>query len=215
MVSGVFVSSIILGLVFSATPGAVNTLSLRRGAIGGYWPAALVQLGSLAGDVLWAAVALTGLAFLTRNHSITLLLGIVGACFILRQALSAFRGAARGQDSTAAPRVGMHFATGALFSLTNPFAIPFWLGLGASAAATAHGSLPAAAVFLGGFLSGAIVWCLGFPALVSAGRRHINPRVLRAIDALAGTVLTFFGARLLWRSIQGLQVLRYVRILVG
>ena len=56
-------SALGLGLVFSATPGAVNTESLRRGVSQGFWPALLVQLGSPTGDLIWAAVALTGTAF--------------------------------------------------------------------------------------------------------------------------------------------------------
>lgn len=34
--------AVVLGLVFSATPGAVNTASLRRGITRGFWPALLV-----------------------------------------------------------------------------------------------------------------------------------------------------------------------------
>ncbi|MGI8825289.1 MAG: LysE family translocator [Chloroflexota bacterium] len=209
-------SAVGLGLVFSATPGAVNTESLRRGASQGFWPALLVQLGSLTGDVMWAGIALTGTAFLVQNRTITLLLGIVGACFLLRQAFFAFRGAATGgMTEVASPPSRGDFITGSFFSLTNPFAVAFWLGLGASVTATAHAGLANTAVFFVGFFLGAVLWCMTFSWAVSLGRRYLNARLLRAIDAISGVVLGYFGLRLLWQSLRALRVLRLVRVVSG
>jgi chemosensory pili system protein ChpE len=211
-----FLSAIGLGLVFSATPGAVNTESLRRGIARGFWPALLVQLGSLTGDIVWAAIALTGTAFLVQNRSIALLLGIVGACFLLRQALSAFRGAMDlGMPRPAdAPSRG-DFVVGTFFSVTNPFAVAFWLGLGAGVTATANTGLPSTIAFFAGFFVGAVLWCVGFAAAVSRGRRYVNARLLRAIDTLCGLALSYFGLRLLWQSLRALRFLRFARALVG
>jgi chemosensory pili system protein ChpE len=205
-----------LGLVFCATPGAVNTASLRRGLARGFRPALLVQLGSLTGDLLWAVIALSGTAFLARNRAFALLLGIVGALFLLRQAASAFVAAAQGsQAHESEQRSGSDFVVGTLFSLTNPFAIAFWLGLGASAAASAQGSTAAAAVFFVGFFLGAVLWCTAFAALVSAGRRFVTRRLLRTIDALCGAALSVFGVRLLLRSLSALRLGRFARVLIG
>jgi chemosensory pili system protein ChpE len=206
-------SALLLGLVFSATPGAVNAESLRRGIARGFRPALLVQLGSLTGDMIWAAVALTGTAFLVRNRPVALVLGVVGACFLLRQGYAAFSEAARGKTAqSVAPQGRGDFITGSFFSLTNPFAVAFWLGLGAGVTATAHTGLPATISFFAGFFLGAVLWCVGFASLVSVGRHYVNGPVLRAIDALAGTALSYFGIRLLWRS---LSALRLIRVLVG
>jgi chemosensory pili system protein ChpE len=203
-------------LVFSATPGAVNAESLRRGIARGFRPALLVQLGSLMGDLVWAAVALTGTAFLVQNRPVALVLGVVGACFLLRQAVAAFRAAAGGRTAQEFPTQARgDFLTGSFFSLTNPFAVAFWLGLGAGVTATAHTGLPAAVSFFAGFFAGAVLWCAGFATLVSVGRRYAKGPVLRAIDALAGIALSYFGMRLLWRSLSALRVLRLARLLVG
>jgi threonine/homoserine/homoserine lactone efflux protein len=138
---------------------------------------------------------------------------VVGACFLLRQGFTAFRAAARGKtDQNVSSRGRGDFITGSFFSLTNPFAVAFWLGLGAGVTATAHTGLPATISFFAGFFVGAVLWCLGFATLVSVGRRFANSPVLRAIDALAGTALSYFGIRLLLRS---LSALRLVRVLIG
>jgi chemosensory pili system protein ChpE len=211
-----FLSALVLGLVFCATPGAVNTETLRRGASHSFWPACLVQLGSLGGDVLWAAIALTGTAFLIQNRTMTVVLGIVGACFILRQAFFAFRGAARGSGGAPASSSSRSaFIVGAFFSLTNPFAVAFWLGLGAGVAASAHTGLINTVTFFAGFFLGALFWCVAFSWIVSLGRRYVNARLLRAIDAISGVALSYFGLRLLWQSLRALRILRMVRVLVG
>jgi chemosensory pili system protein ChpE len=216
MTFALLVSALSLGLVFSATPGAVNAESLRRGMARGFRPALLVQLGSLMGDMVWAAVALTGTAFLVQNRTVALSLGIVGACFLLRQAFTAYREAfrQRGQASSALLGRG-DFVTGSFYSLTNPFAVAFWLGLGAGVAATAHASILATIGFFAGFFCGAVIWCVTFAALVSVGRRWANRPMMRALDALAGTALSYFGIRLLWRILGALRVLRIARALIG
>jgi chemosensory pili system protein ChpE len=216
MTAGLLLSTLLLGLVFSATPGAVNAESLRRGVARGFRPAFLVQLGSLVGDMVWAAVALTGTAFLVQNRPVALLLGIVGACFLLRQAFAAFRESVRERAEEVMPgRARGDFLTGSFFSLTNPFAVAFWLGLGAGVTATAHTSFLATIGFFAGFFGGAIAWCVCFAVLVSLGRRWVNGPVLRALDAVAGTALSYFGIRLLWRSLSALRVLRLARVFIG
>jgi threonine/homoserine/homoserine lactone efflux protein len=179
----------------------------------GFRAALLVQLGSLLGDMLWAALALTGLAFLVQNRPAALLLGIMGAAFLLRQAVASFVGAVRGEDEgRVIVSARGDLITGSLFSLTNPFAVAFWLGLGAGVTANAHQSLIATLTVFAGFFVGAILWCLLFSALVSVGRRYATSRLVRAIDALSGMALSYFGIRLLWRS---LSALRLTRLVVG
>ncbi len=99
--------------------------------------------------------------------------------------------------------------------MTNPFAVAFWLGLGAGVTATAHTGLPSTIAFFAGFFVGAILWCVGFAAAVSRGRRYASARLLRAIDALCGLALSYFGFRLLWQSLRALRLLRFARALVG
>jgi threonine/homoserine/homoserine lactone efflux protein len=208
-------SSFGLGLAYCATPGAVNAEALRRGLARGFWPALLVQLGSLIGDTLWAAIALTGTAFLVQNRSLQLVLGIAGGCFLLRLAWSALKDAWTAQAPEALPEQARGaFLTGAFFSLTNPSAVAFWLGLGGGVIATATSRpLPGAPyLFLGSFVAGALLWCGGSAALIAYGRRHTGNAFFRWVNALSGTVLGFFGVRTLWRA---LGLLRWWRIVIG
>jgi threonine/homoserine/homoserine lactone efflux protein len=208
-------SSFGLGLAYCATPGAVNAEALRRGLARGFWPALLVQLGSLIGDAPWAAIALTGTAFLVQNRSLQLVLGIAGGCFLLRLAWTALKDSWTSQAPEELPAQSRGaFLTGAFFSLTNPAAVAFWLGLGGGVIATAtnHPSPVTPAFFLGGFMLGALLWCGGSAALIAFGRRHTGNTFFRWINAVSGAVLSFFGVRTLWRA---LGLLRWWRVVIG
>jgi chemosensory pili system protein ChpE/L-lysine exporter family protein LysE/ArgO len=61
-----FVAAFLLGLLFNAAPGAVFAETVRQGVRGGFRPALSVQLGSLAGDALWAVLGLAGVGLLVQ-----------------------------------------------------------------------------------------------------------------------------------------------------
>ncbi len=210
-----FLSTIGLGLAYCAAPGAVNAEALRRGVARGFWPAFLVQLGSLVGDALWAVIALTGTAVLVQHRSVQLILGIAGACFLLRLGWSALKDAwIGGIPDAPSARSRNDVVAGAFFSLTNPSAVPFWLGIGGGviATATSHPQSSAIPAFFGGFMTGAALWCVGGAAAIAWGRRLVDARFFRWVNALSGTVLGYFGLRTLWRT---LGLLRLGRALLG
>lgn len=204
--SQLFATAFSLGVAYNAAPGAVNTEALRRGLSGGFRPALLVQLGALIGDSTWAALALTGTAFIVQNRSARLLLGAAGACFLLRLAWNAVRqawsgGSARdgnGLPGTQGRTSRGDFATGAFFSLANPFALAFWTGIGGGLTASG-GATPQAGSFVvlfTGFVLGALLWCLCIPVVIGWGRRFVRPAVFRWINTLCGLALGYFGVTL-------------------
>lgn len=213
---GLFITAFGLGTAYNAAPGAVNTEALRRGLARGFRPALLVQLGALIGDATWAALALTGTAFLVQSRPLRLVLGVAGACFLLRLAWSALQeawsgGLPRAHGSTARG----DFATGVVFSLANPFALAFWTGIGAGLATTGADGAPTArfAVLFGGFVLGALLWCLCIPVVIGGGRRFIRPALFRWINALCGIGLSYFGLILLWHTME--DFLRHAAAMPG
>lgn len=206
--SQLFVSAFSLGVAYNAAPGAVNTEALRRGLAHGFRPALLVELGALIGDSLWAALALTGTAFLVHNKSVALLLGVVGACFLLRLAWNALHEAWTGRSSpdtparTAGRSARGDFATGTFFSLANPFALAFWTGIGGGMTAVNGGVQGSSfAVLFGGFVLGALLWCLCIPLLIGWSRSFVRPALFRWINALCGLALGYFSLALLWNTL--------------
>jgi threonine/homoserine/homoserine lactone efflux protein len=210
--SALFVSAAILGLTFCAAPGIVMAEAIRRGIARGFWPVLVLQLGSLIGDAWWAIVALVGIAFIVDYPLIQLLLGIIGAGLLLFLAYQALMSARRGDVPETKLHTTAHargdFATGAALSLSNPFAVAFWLGVG-NATITAHAANPQLIhliVFLGAFLLAGLFWCFVMAALVTWGRRIVTPTFFRVVNLVCGLVLIYFALTLLWSTITGLVV---------
>jgi threonine/homoserine/homoserine lactone efflux protein len=93
------------------------------------------------------------------------------------------------------------FATGAVFSLANPFALAFWTGIGSGFAASGGATSGRFALLFAGFAAGALLWCLAIPVLIGWGRRFIRPALFRWLNALCGVALSYFGLSLLWRTL--------------
>ena len=203
-VATLFLSAVGLGLAYNAAPGAVNTEAVRRGLARGPQPALHVELGALVGDLLWAALALTGTAFIVERRPLLAAFGIAGGCFLLRLAWRALAEAWRGGVSRAHGDAARgDFATGAVFSLANPFALAFWTGMGAGFSASGGGRGGFALLFAG-FALGALLWCLTIPLLIGWGRRFVRPALFRWLNALCGVALGTFGLALLWRTVGAL-----------
>ena len=202
------ISSFILGIVFCAPPGIITAETIRRGFARGFRPALLVQFGSLVGDSTWSLIALTGLAFLVQNQTAQILLSVVGMGIMIRLAWDALK-AARTADETQAMSPKSEygdFATGAVLSLSNPFNIVFWTGIGATAFSGIPDGpqLPHFVTFFAAFMTGAFLWCFFMAGLVAWGRRFVTSAFFRWINLVCGLALGFFALQLGWKLIQNL-----------
>ncbi len=207
--------SLVLGLVFCATPGVIAAEAMRRGLARGFRAALALQFGSLVGDAVWAVSALAGGAVLVRTGGAREVIGLVGGGLLLYLAIAAFRDAASGAvpartsgapaasaDASSKPGRG-DFGLGAALSLGNPFAAAFWLGVGSSvvSARFARPGVLEFAVFLAGVMAGGVVWSFLFAGAVAVGRRYLTRAFFRAADACCGAVLAWFGIDLVRRTL--------------
>lgn len=196
-----------LGIAACAPPGVVTVEAVRRGIHRGFAGALLLELGSLVGDAAWAGLALSGTAYLATSRWASIGLGAVGVLLLLRFAAGAMRDAWTGAmpQSSAAP-AGGDFVTGAVLSLSNPFQIAFWLGLGGTVAVLtrAHRDPAAPALFFGAFMLAAFLWCFFFAAMVAWGRRFLSGTFYRWVNVLCSAALIYFALGLL------IPLLRYV-----
>jgi chemosensory pili system protein ChpE len=205
-------TAFVLGIAFSAPPGPVNAEAVRRGLHRGFWGAFLTEVGALVGDAAWAILALSGAALLATRGRASMPLGVLGVLLLFVLGGSALRDAWIGRMPHAQNiSTRADFLAGALISLSNPFAIAFWLGLSgvASSLAPGHQSTPLFVLFLAAFLLGAFVWCCIMAVTIAWGRRHLPAGFYRWISAASGCALVWFGAQLL------IHVLRDAGVLAG
>ncbi|MGW7477206.1 LysE family transporter [Nonomuraea muscovyensis] len=211
----VFVVAFWVGLAFNAAPGAVFGESLRRGMRGGFRPAFAVQVGSLAGDAVWAVLGLTGVGALFTVPALRVPL-TVGGCLLLcwlgvvglRDAFSAPRGAAPGAGQVAAaetrPLVSA-VAVGAGMSLGNPWNVVYWSGAAGAVGAVLgrHADVAGLATFFTGFMASSLVWCFVSAGFVALLRRAVPPPAVRVLEGVCGLALIALAVVLAARLVTG------------
>ncbi len=201
------ISSFVLGIAFCAPPGIITTETIRRGAARGFFPALSVQFGSLVGDTTWAAIALTGLAFVIQNNIAKAVLSVIGITLMIKLAFDAIRDAREGKhpaDGANTDSTRGDFASGAFLSLGNPMNIVFWTGLGTTVFASIAGTPQPIhfAIFFTGFLGGAVLWCFFIAGLVAWGRQWMTASFFRFLNACCGLVLFYFAVQLGMQTFQ-------------
>ena len=85
------IAAFVLGFVFNATPGPVFAETVRQGIRGGFRSAFAVQLGSLVGDAIWAAIGLIGVGLLLQLESLRLPISVASIAYLLWLAWSSWR----------------------------------------------------------------------------------------------------------------------------
>ncbi len=203
----IFATAFALEIMFCAIPGAVTAEALRRGIGRGYRPALWVQLGSLIGDLVWAVIALVGLAVLFESVPVRLGLGLIGCLFMLYLAVRALVDAKRGGMPEGVEGVERgDFMTGVVLSTSNPFQLAFWLGIGATTIASIapHPTAEHYLAFMLGFTIAGFLWCPFFAYVVSVGRRFITERTFRIIQLVCGIFLAYVGLNLLWSTLDSI-----------
>ena len=198
-----------IAAVVVATPGPDTALTIRNTLMGGRRAGVLTAMGIVAGLAVWTAAAAIGLAaLLVASQPVFLAIRVAGGAYLVYLGLVALRSAARPKpdlapamgasgvgDGTLVPAIA--FRQGLLCNLGNPKIAIFFTSL-------LPQFVPAGSATLLSFLAlGAIFaamgfgWLCGFALLVDrAGDVFRRGRVRRAMDAITGTVLVVFGARL-------------------
>lgn len=200
-----------MGLVFNATPGPVFAATLRHGVRGGFRPALAVQIGSLAGDALWAVLGLAGVGLLLRLDTLRVPIGAAGVTYLIWLAWDAWKASTRafivgGSAAAAGNRPALQ--SGVLLSLTNPQNIGYWAALGSALGAVGVNEPGAGdyAAFFAGFMLSSIVWAFGLAAIVDrtlAGAGLRWARITYRACAILFFALALASLRDLWAVSRG------------
>ncbi|HZQ10205.1 MAG TPA: LysE family transporter [Anaerolineae bacterium] len=186
---------IFMGILFAAPPGIVTAETLRRGVARGFPAALSVQLGSLIGDATYCLLALAGVAVLVQNPITQRVLGIVSVLFLIYLTISGIRAELKSAPTSnplmVLPTASRSaFLTGMFLSLTNPWAIGFWLSLGGTLASDgAMESGNTMAVFFTSFFGACLVYAFVMAFLVGVTRRAIPPKIGKWISISCSLVI--------------------------
>ena len=200
-----FAAAFVLGLVFNATPGPVFAETVRQGVRGGFRAALAVQIGSLAGDAVWAVVGLVGVGLLLQLERLRTPIGIGSVIYLSWLAWQAWQ-ASRGEFSVRAEQGGGHrqaMRSGMLLALTNPQNVAYWAAMGSALGALGvkEPTVSDTVVLFSAFMVSSTVWAFLVAALVDRVFRRVGARWARLTYracAIAFLTLALSLLRELW-----------------
>ena len=196
-----------LGFLVAAQLGPISLLAIRSTLRGGVAVGVAIAAGVAVVDTLYAAAGAAGTAGLLAIEPLRLAFGLLGATVLAvlgaRTLWSAFRirngGESRAELAT--PRAA--FLTALAATASNPLTIASWAAVFAAAStAGAAASGAGAALLLAGVGLGSLTWMSALAAGVAVARHRIGPRLLRAVDGVAGAGLLGFGGLLAYRTLR-------------
>ncbi|MFF4755534.1 LysE family translocator [Streptomyces sp. NPDC002514] len=179
-------------VVLTPGPGVLTVLHIGTGS--GRRPAAHFLLGHLAGDLMWALLALIALRWVQLlSPAVFTVLTVASALYLVYLGIRALA-AASAPDSGASAYARRPLAHGAVFGLTNPKSYPVTLAIFASVIAGNIDLLTAATVPL--FLLASALGCITADALLVwiVGLHTVRKLYARAAPWITrGVAFLFFG----------------------
>jgi threonine/homoserine/homoserine lactone efflux protein len=186
--------------VIVVVPGPDMALVLKNGVARGRQAAVATALGINAGLVVWALAAALGIAALLHASSTAFTaLKLAGAAYLVWLGLRALREAWRGSPHESRPpaRATSPFREGLLTNLLNPKVALVYTTLIPQFVDRGGSELAQTFLLAGVFIAMGLVWLIGYALLVArVGELLRRPVVRRAVNAVAGTMLTALGVRL-------------------
>ncbi|MEA2419530.1 MAG: hypothetical protein QOE60_1736 [Thermoleophilaceae bacterium] len=197
-----------LGFFVGAQPGPVSLLCVRSVLRGAFATGVAIGAGAALIDLLYAGLGLAGAASLLGIDALRVSLGALGAVVLAtigaRTLWAAFRVRLGGEVAAEVATPRRAFATALAATASNPLTIATWAAIFAAASTASLGgagdSAASAALLLGGVACGTLTAFTALSALIALVRSRFGPRLLAAVDAVAGAGLLGFAGLLGWRT---------------
>ncbi|MFL6038215.1 MAG: LysE family translocator [Gaiellaceae bacterium] len=195
------------GFMVSMQLGPLSLFLIRSTLRGTLAIGLAIGAGIAVVDALYAAAGAAGAAPVLSIDSVRTVFGLVGAVVLValgaRTLWSAFRVRLGGESDSEIASPRRAFATALAATASNPLTIASWAGVFAAAStAGIAASTNSALTFVAGVGIGSMAWVTLLALGVAGARARVGPRLLRTLDATAGTAIVAFGGLLAWRTLR-------------
>jgi putative LysE/RhtB family amino acid efflux pump len=195
------------GFMVSMQLGPLSLFLIRSTLRGRLAIGLAIGAGIALVDALYAAAGAAGAAPVLSIDSVRTLLGVVGAVVLValgaRTLWSAFRVRLGGESDSEVASPRRAFATALAATASNPLTIASWAAVFAAAStAGISSSTHSAVAFVAGVGIGSMAWVTLLALGVAGARARVGPRLLKTLDAAAGTAIVGFGGLLAWRTLR-------------
>ena len=194
------------GFMVSMQLGPLSLFLIRSTLRGTLAIGLAIGAGIAIVDALYAAAGAAGAAPVLSIDSVRTVFGIVGATVLIglgaRTLWSAFRVRLGGEADSEVASPRRAFATSLAATASNPLTIASWAAVFAAAStAGIADDADSAVAFVAGVGIGSMAWVTILAFGVAAARARVGPRLLKTLDAAAGSAIIGFGGLLAWRTL--------------
>ncbi|MFY0759278.1 LysE family transporter [Metabacillus dongyingensis] len=202
------VKPIVLGISLAAPIGPIKLEMIKRGIMGGFWPAMLVGIGAITVDMLLMFGIFLGLVTFLQSTLFSAIFSAVG-CFLLARlginsilrSLSSEKMIKKEDEKNSS--AGSYW-TGFLIALGDPFIFVFWLGVYGTALTSLgpHHTVFYLLIYSLLIIGGVTLWNLNIAITVHFIRDFIQDKMLKAVTFIAGIILLGFSIKLFNQMIE-------------
>lgn len=189
-----FLLSLSLCLDIGLANIAMITLSMQRGFSRGLW----LGLGTCVGDLVYAVLAMLGMAVLLQYEAVRYVLWLGGtavlAWFCFRMVMSAARVSTGldAQERQWGGTSGALFLRGIFLAMSSPSAILWFAAVGGALIARQGSDMASATIFLSGFVTAGVLWSVALCGLAHQGGRFMGERMLRWAYIASAVIFAYF-----------------------
>jgi len=191
-----FLLSLSLCLDIGLANIAMITLAMQRGYLQGF----SLGIGTCIGDLIYALLALAGMAVVMQFTAVRWVLWIGGGAVLLwfagKMVLAALRQPAQLDTAQAHPPRSLvrECSRGVMLALSSPSAILWFASVGgALIARMGHGSTHSTSLFLSGFFIAGVLWSGLLCLMGSLGGRLLGARLLRVSYWASALIFSYFA----------------------
>jgi threonine/homoserine/homoserine lactone efflux protein len=195
--SGIFITSFIVGLSGALMPGPLLTVTISQSAARGWIVGPLIVLGHAILELSLVVAIVYGMGQFLAHPPVIGTIGIIGGAVLLWMGGSMVKNARKVslvmEGSKGISSLHPVWA-GILTSLSNPYWTVWWATIGLSYIGfSLKYGLPGIGLFYAGHILADLGWYVLISALVHYGKRVTNDRAFQAVIAVCGIFLLFFG----------------------
>ncbi|RMQ42524.1 hypothetical protein ALQ04_00588 [Pseudomonas cichorii] len=189
-----FLLSLSLCLDIGLANIAMITLSMQRGFSRGL----LLGLGTCVGDLIYAVLAMLGMAVLLQYEAVRYVLWLGGSavlaylCFKMVASAVGVSGGIESRDGQWGKTGPALFFRGIVLAMSSPSAILWFAAVGGALIARQGSDLSTASSFLAGFLAAGVVWSITLCALAHQGGRIMGEKMLKWSYIASALIFAYF-----------------------
>lgn len=190
-----FLLSLSLCLEIGLANMAMISISMQRGFAPGLW----LGLGTCVGDLIYALLAMAGMAVLLQFQAVRWVLWIGGSlvlCYLsVKMLLSAFKpNDAVQQNSEQWGRNNRAlFTRGVVLAMSSPSAILWFAAVGGAIIARQGHDVASAGLFLSGFFAAGVLWSVVVCAVAYQGGRLVGEKMMRYTYIASALIFAYFA----------------------